>query len=85
MLSYWEHQTFTDYDFIVVGGGITGLSTAASLRDLHPNAKILLLERGLLPSGASTRNAGFACFGSVTELLNDIKVLGEYILPLKLH
>jgi len=30
------------------------------------------LERGILPSGASTRNAGFACFGSVSELLDDL-------------
>lgn len=31
------------------------------------------MERGFLPYGASTRNAGFACFGSVSELLNDLK------------
>src|SRR5690606_23691441 len=34
---------------------------------------VLILERGLLPSGASTRNAGFASFGSLTELLSDLK------------
>ncbi|HEX8957723.1 MAG TPA: FAD-dependent oxidoreductase, partial [Burkholderiaceae bacterium] len=33
--------------------------------------------RGLLPSGASSRNAGFACFGSLTEILADIEELGE--------
>jgi len=33
---------------------------------------ILILERGSLPIGASTRNAGFACFGSMTELLDDL-------------
>ena len=36
-----------------------------------------MLERGILPSGASTKNAGFACFGSVSELMNDIEALGE--------
>ncbi len=35
--------------------------------------KVLLLERGVLPYGASTRNAGFACFGSLSELIEDEK------------
>lgn len=33
--------------------------------------RVLVLERGPLPIGASTRNAGFACFGSLSELLDD--------------
>jgi gamma-glutamylputrescine oxidase len=76
-VSFWESQSFQNWDYIVVGGGIVGLSTAISLREKAPDADILLLERGLLPSGASTKNAGFACFGSLTELVEDIKVLGE--------
>ncbi|MEQ9376352.1 MAG: FAD-dependent oxidoreductase [Imperialibacter sp.] len=76
-LSFWESQSFQNWDYVVVGGGIVGLSTAISLREKTPDASILLLERGLLPSGASTKNAGFACFGSLTELVEDIKVLGE--------
>tara|TARA_R110002012_G_scaffold32899_3_gene96691 strand:- start:27466 stop:28602 length:1137 start_codon:yes stop_codon:yes gene_type:complete len=76
-LSFWERQSFQNWDYIVVGGGIVGLSTAISLKEKAPDADILLLERGLLPSGASTKNAGFACFGSLTELVEDIKILGE--------
>lgn len=30
-----------------------------------------------MPYGASTKNAGFSCFGSVSELLDDISVMGE--------
>ena len=30
----------------------------------------------MIPTGASTRNAGFACFGSITELMEDISVVG---------
>jgi len=77
MLSYWEQQSFTQYDHIVVGSGIVGLSTAIELRERFPNARILVLERGLLPTGASTRNAGFACMGSVTELLDDLETSSE--------
>ncbi len=72
MISIWEKQSLTVYDYLIVGGGLVGLSTAASLAEQKPNAKIAVLERGSLPTGASTKNAGFACFGSATELLSEI-------------
>src|SRR5688572_29138420 len=77
MISYWEQQSFTSYEHIVIGAGIVGLSTAIELRGHFPSARILVLERGLLPSGASSRNAGFACMGSVTELLDDLELMSE--------
>ena len=71
--SYWElKQYFTEFDLIVVGAGIVGLSSAISFINKNKKAKILILERGLLPNGASTKNAGFACFGSSSELLDDL-------------
>jgi len=77
-LSYWEiKQWFTDVDFCIVGGGLVGLNCALSLRIKYPNAKIIVLEKGILPQGASTKNAGFACFGSLSELLNDLNTLTE--------
>lgn len=76
MLSYWEKESFVNYDYIIIGSGIVGLSTAISIKEKKPNASVMVLERGILPTGASTKNAGFACFGSLTELLEDIKVLG---------
>lgn len=66
-----------DADFIVIGGGIIGLQTALELRERRPQDRIVLLERGLLPAGASSRNAGFACFGSLTEILHDFDTLGD--------
>ena len=77
MLSFWEQQTLMNYDFVVVGAGIMGCSVAFELRQKYPQAKIVVLERGVFPTGASTKNAGFACFGSPTEILSDIKLLGE--------
>lgn len=77
MLSYWEQQSFTKYDHIIIGSGIVGLSTAIELKERRPGARVLVLERGLLPTGASTRNAGFACMGSVTELLDDLASASE--------
>lgn len=77
-LSYWEIQTWlTNVDFTVVGSGIVGLSCALQLRKQHPKAKIVVLEKGMFPQGASTKNAGFACFGSATEILDDLKTHSE--------
>lgn len=77
MLSYWEREAWTHYDVAIIGAGIIGLSTAISLKERNPKLSVAVLERGLIPSGASTRNAGFACFGSLTEILHDIVANGE--------
>ncbi|WP_268036892.1 NAD(P)/FAD-dependent oxidoreductase [Algoriphagus sp. PAP.12] len=71
MLSYWEEKHFLKHDLVVVGAGFVGLSTAIHFKRKHPKAKVLVLERGIFPTGASTKNAGFACFGSLTEILDD--------------
>ncbi len=71
MLSFWEQKNFLNYDLIVVGAGFTGLSTAIHFKKQHKKAKVLVIDRGVFPSGASTKNAGFACFGSLTEILDD--------------
>ena len=60
----------------MIGGGIVGINAALRLRETHPDANIVVLERGNIPAGASTRNAGFACFGSPTELLEDVETMG---------
>lgn len=72
--SFWESDTLLDsYDLIIIGAGIVGLSTALLYKDKNPDARVGVLERGFLPMGASTRNAGFACIGSISEHLADIK------------
>lgn len=76
MNSFWETESLLRYDAIVVGGGIIGLSTAIELSERNPALSIALLERGIIPAGASTRNAGFACFGSLTEILADVASIG---------
>ncbi len=77
-LSYWEYKTWlSNIDFTVVGSGIVGLNCALQLKMKFPKAKVLVLERGVLPQGASTKNAGFACFGSISEILSDLKKNSE--------
>ena len=73
-LSYWEYKSWlTNIDFTIIGSGIVGLSCAIQLKKRFPEAKVLVLEKGMLPQGASTKNAGFACFGSISEVLSDLK------------
>lgn len=76
--SYWEltHQQ-THFDLIIVGAGFAGSWCALEFLKTKPNAKVLILERGQIPTGASTRNAGFACIGSATEMLSDFETMGE--------
>lgn len=75
MFSFWERQSFLTYDYIIIGSGIVGLSTAATIKEQRPTASVLVLERGIFPTGASTKNAGFACIGSLTELLADLQTM----------
>ncbi|MDI9320363.1 MAG: FAD-dependent oxidoreductase [Phycisphaerales bacterium] len=77
MFSYWEQDSFVKYQHIIIGAGIVGLSVALELRQRFPKASILVLERGFMSTGASSRNAGFACMGSPTELLADLKTMSE--------
>src|SRR5690606_5707405 len=70
-------ESFTFYNHIIIGAGIVGLSLAIELKERFPEARVLVLERALLPTGASTRNAGFACMGSATELLDDLSHSSE--------
>jgi len=76
-ISIWEKESFFEVrDIIIIGAGLCGLWCAHDLMLKNPGLKILVLERGIIPSGASTRNAGFACFGSPTELLHDAEIMG---------
>jgi glycine/D-amino acid oxidase-like deaminating enzyme len=77
MMSIWEKEAFFEQqDVIIVGSGFAGLWSAYYLKKKKPQLKITILEKDPTPSGASTRNAGFACFGSLTELMYDIECMG---------
>jgi gamma-glutamylputrescine oxidase len=74
LLSFWERNTFfSKIDVVIVGSGIVGLTAAINLKKYNPKLNVVILERGFLPWGGSTKNAGFSCFGSPSELLDDLK------------
>lgn len=73
LLSFWEREQYLSrIDIVIAGSGIVGLHAALELKKKSPALNILVAERGALPTGASTKNAGFACFGSMTELIDDL-------------
>jgi len=77
MISIWERETFfAPQDVIIAGSGFVGLWSAYYIKKKYPKAKVSILDRGLIPTGASTRNAGFACFGSLTEVVYDAETMG---------
>lgn len=77
-LSYWEREEWLKSpDLLIIGGGIVGASTALFYKKKFPSHDILIADQGPIPQGASTRNAGFACIGSISEHLTDIGISGE--------
>lgn len=76
--SLWEKESFFAHSHVIIAGsGFAGLWSAYYLKKKLPRIRITIVDRGVIPTGASTRNAGFACFGSVTELMKDISSMGE--------
>jgi glycine/D-amino acid oxidase-like deaminating enzyme len=60
----------TEADVLVVGGGYTGMWSAYFLTEREPDARVVLVERGICGGGPSGRNGGF-CNG----LWEDVEVL----------
>lgn len=72
-LSYWEQSFFDQtFDLAIVGAGFVGLSAALEYKKNKPASTVVVFEKGLIGQGASTKNAGFSCFGSVGELEDDL-------------
>ena len=76
-ISFWERNWLTDYDYVVIGAGIVGSFTALKIASENKNSKVALIERGILPLGASTKNAGFACIGSISEIEENRKEMSD--------
>jgi flavin-dependent dehydrogenase len=72
--SYWEHKhLLADIDYLVVGLGLVGLQAAIRLKEINKSAKVAIVDRFAWSLGASTRNAGFACFANISEIIDDLQ------------
>jgi gamma-glutamylputrescine oxidase len=78
--SFWEQESFSEeIGLLVIGAGIVGSSAALRWKQLNPYSRVVIIDKGLMPEGASTRNAGFACIGSMSEHLDDLNKSGEEV------
>ncbi|MGB1076032.1 MAG: NAD(P)/FAD-dependent oxidoreductase [Flavobacteriales bacterium] len=78
-IAFWEREMgLTNCDVLIVGAGIVGLSAGIALQKSSPDLRITVIDRSPFSDGGSTRNAGFACFGSPRELLDDCDANGEF-------
>lgn len=75
-LSFWEQRWLDKADIVIVGAGLVGLQTAIKLKSKFAHKKVWVLESSVLGDAASMRNAGFACFGSAGEILDDASRMG---------
>ena len=64
----------TTADVVIVGGGYLGLWTAWQLKQLEPEADVVVLEAGLAGHGPSGRNGGF-----VSTLWDDLPILRDRV------
>lgn len=75
--SYWEHKGFGNADWVVVGAGLVGLQSARRIKETFPNSRVMVFDEHAVGNAASLRNAGFACFGSAGEMLDEINRTSE--------
>lgn len=64
----WDKPQNNQYNTIIVGAGITGLSIAYHLKKRNPKERILICDKDI-NRVASRRNAGFLTSGSLEYLL----------------
>lgn len=68
-ISFWLDRSdkieTKNFDVVIVGAGISGISTAYWLEKEDPGLKIAVVEKARLGFGATGRNAGFITCGSV--------------------
>jgi gamma-glutamylputrescine oxidase len=63
-------------DVVVVGAGLTGLSTALHLLERQPKRRVMVLESGGIGQGASSRSTGMLTPGVGQDLLALIRRFG---------
>jgi len=74
-LSFPCLQSTVESDVVIIGGGITGLSTALHLAE--NNISVTVLESGSVASGGSGRNVGLVNAGAWIPPNDILKVLGN--------
>ena len=75
--SIWQRPLALEADVAIVGGGVTGAATAQALRELRPDARLVVVEAERLAHGASGRNAGFLLLGTHADYASAVATHGR--------
>ena len=75
-ISFWEKNWLTGYDFVVIGAGIVGCFTALRIASENKNAKVALIERGILPLGQVQKMRVLPA-GSISEIEKNRKEMSD--------
>ncbi len=75
-ISFWEQRWLDKADIVVVGSGLVGMQVAIQLKQKFSHRAVWVLDKQQFGTSASLRNAGFACFGSAGEILDDAQNMG---------
>ena len=65
-------------EWLIIGGGYTGLSAARKLGQIYPNQKIILVDAQLAGEGASSRNSGYLVDTTLNDGFTSNKELVSY-------
>jgi len=73
-MSFERHMVETDV--AIVGGGINGFFLGCRILESQNASSVYILEKGIVPLGASWKNAGMGSFGSFVEFIEEVEEVG---------
>ncbi len=83
---FWKNPGYKGYpklkeniecDYLIVGGGISGVSLAYFLSTMNKNKKVVLIEKNFIGSGATMHSAGMLTVKAELDLTNIFDILGK--------
>ncbi len=72
-------------DYLIVGAGFTGLSTARKLSEIENGKKIIIIDAQLAGEGASSRNSGYLVDTTLNDGFTSNKDLKNYKKKVKIY
>jgi len=72
-------------DYLIIGAGYTGLSTARKLSEIDKNKKIIIVDAQLAGEGSSSRNSGYLVDTTLNDGFTSNKDIENYKKKVKIY
>ena len=72
-------------DYLIIGAGFTGLSSARKLSEINKNNKIIVVDAQLAGEGGSSRNSGYLVDTTLNDGFTSNKDIGNYKKKVKIY